>query len=182
MAKAANISNDGCPVARGSRLAAGLLASIAVAALLFRHRVIDFFDLYDHILDAQAFALIMRFRWLPSPVAHDGVMALGFVLLGLVAVLGPAALGARRSWVAIALLFLVLNGYWWYSVEREVVELTGASMAQGMKFSALRTYIGNSLGACAGAFGGQWLAAKALSRPGRRTARQNHDSASAPSV
>lgn len=129
---------------------------LAVVSILGREAVLELFEAYDHILNKIAFALLGMWRGLPPTITHDVVMGLGFALFGLAAVLLPAALGVRRGWVAIGLVFTALNAIWWYSVESNVASRMGQDMMHTVRISAFSTYIADSIGSFLGAFLGEW--------------------------
>ena len=135
-----------------------ILAAMIILAAAFPSGVLKGFEQYDHVLNNIAFSLMSQFRWLPQSLTHDVIMALGFLVLGLLSVFLPAVLGVKRSWVVVGLLFLALNVFWWYVVELEVAKATGNAFRHAFDAAVLSTYIANSIGAFAGAYAGEALA------------------------
>jgi len=136
------------------------LAGLFFLSIIFISRTLALFESYDHVLNNIAFWLISRFGWLSTELTHDFIMAMGFLVLGLIVGLVPAILGVRKSWVIIGLLFTLLNLAWWYTVEKEVAESINSTLFKSMNLRVFRTYISDSIGAFIGGFLSQILVFK----------------------
>lgn len=145
-------------------LGVGWLALLYFVSIAFGKAVLSGFERYDHVTDRLAFLSLEKLGLLPNNFYHDLAMGIGFMILGLAAVIIPALAGVRRAWLPIGFLFLALNIYWWVSVENEVAEALNRPFFFGFDFSVLRTYLGNFAGATIGAFIGQTLIDKLFHR------------------